>query len=1648
MPRTRRNQKSTASIDGDMSFGSAADIPITMQPTTAAPASVTLSQDQLSAMFEMFARTQAEANMQVIERVDRLIASSTPTHSEAPSTPTPPPIVNQAGTATPVTPMPTPMPPTPSAAATSTPIICSLPANFTGCTTRFSGSSRNADDLEAFIDAIEIYKECVGMRDDHALRGLPLLLEGQAAIWYVGVKSTVTSWMDALSKLRSAFGQRRPPYEIYKSLFADEQEEDERADVFVAKKRALIAKLPEGDLSEKVQLDMVFGLLHRNLRKRMQRQSCDSFEKLLEKARTVEESRGEETKKKNIPDASSRQPSTTTSPKSPNNSASAPTSNTPVVTRNQNDGNARAWQQQRDRNSRFSRYTSPAPVVRNSATSSSKEVAAESLPVHSRSVERSAHSPGRSVRFYALETATPQQSQCKHKDRMGINVGSEMSPTITGVPVSSTICENMPAPRAPKGRAYRRRAAAERRAAAAATQAALTAALPSSLTSAACALNDEVCPYDADASMFVSSRVSPTAGSCEYYDVRSQCKKCASDIRVNSRDTKFEYSTVSNPYCGKCMSDALDLSSMSVPCHTKDASRPILEIQVNGIDGTALIDTAAKRCIAGCSLYALLLKQKFPFVVSNMLIKLADGSMQDTTVKLAKVDVDVYKSRLTVPVTFVILPYATNNETLLGIDFITQAGLVLNFSAMTWHLPDTPQIVHQLKCEKARARCIECCSTEFLRDDEGTMLATDERVSLANLLMCYDDVFSEKGECTPYAEHHLDTGDHLPIAVPPYRLTPAKRAVMETEINKMLSDGVIEECESAWASPALLVPKKDGTFRFCVDYRKLNAITKTDSYPLPLIDDLLQYTKKNCYMSTIDLRSGYWQVKLAEQDRDKSAFTCPLGVYRFKVMPFGMCNAPATFQRLIDRFKSGAALKDLTLLCYLDDLILITEGSYSKHLAELQIVFDRLRVFKLRANRAKCMFVRTSVKYLGHIITRDGVSPDPDKVTAISNMRTPSSMKHLKSFLQTCSWFRKFVPGFSKIAQPLTQLTKKDVAWTWGEAQETAFNQLKVLLTTAPILSQPDYNVEFILRTDASNYALGAALLQGESPTDEHPIEYASRLLTPAERNYSTTEREALAVVWAVDKFRGYIDGHRVRVASDHQPLKWLLTLKSPAGRLVRWAMKLQAYDLHLEYTPGKANVIADTLSRPPCEDESRTACGICTVVVETPRWEAPTLREAQLADLDVGKIIKDIEGEEEVANTRWAERGYCMTQGVLYRYSHDEDNEEPQLVIPESLRKEIMVECHDKATAGHGGIDRTLKRIAQRYYFPGMRRFVTEYLKTCIECQRYKPSNVKPAGLLQTPVPAQRFEVLAVDLFGPLPRGSLGERWLLVVEDTASKWVELFPLVEATAEACARALIDEVFLRYGVPRRLISDNGVQFVADVMKHAMAALGVKQNLIPLYHPEANPVERKNRDIKTQLAILVEGHHKEWPEALPAIRFAMNTAVCKSTERTPAYLTFGRELRSPLDARADLRDVTDAVNYVPQITPYLRKLAGALADSKETMERQQDVRKAAKDDKRQEGETYAVGDLVLIKTHALSNASKGVSAKFMPKQDGPYVIVNQVSPTTYILAHQQKPDDVVGKYHVSQLKRYHARDDEQSEVCRPVAPKRKRGRPRKD
>lgn len=968
------------------------------QDSMPSPSPVLMSEDQLSTLLAALSKSQAEANRQLIES-----------------------LLTSHGLGSGST----------SATATASPHDVSTSAstsNLSKCMARFDGASRDPEAVEAFIDSVEIFKECASVPDDIALRGLPMLMQGEAAVWWRGVRKEVSSWPDALKRLRSMYGVPRPAYKVFRDVFSTEQG-DELADSFIVRIRAMLSRLPY-QLPEETRLDMIYGLLHKRIRKRIPRDTVMTIESLIDKSRSVEESL--------IESISPATESVSTTPQS----------------------------------------HKASPIV-------SDEHAVDHAPTRS-NMSRAA--VRRSRASIAAGNAPPVSSSPRIVNKSD---NSESDKKLFCV-----YC---------KSRGHVR----------------------------------DTCVKRSNNNKTVSCYGCGNEGF-----VKSNCPRCKTNV---SPQPKGFYSIscdkFSNLYCND----------------KRSLRRPVLHICIQGQNGTALLDTAAKRSIAGYTLYALLKRLGRKFRAENMSVKLADGSVRNTEVLLTSVNVEL--GSLIVPIEFIIFPDALYNETLLGIDFITKAQLVVDFSNMTWFTAISPQDIHPLSCESPREP-LSCASINLLRDDEGRCLTESERMRLAEVLGEYADIFEEVGEPTPFAEHRIDTGDHPPIAVPPYRLTPAKKEIMRAELDQMLAADVIEECESAWSAPCVLVPKSNGTYRFCVDYRKLNAVTKTDTYPMPRIDELLQFTNKGCVMTSLDLRNGYWQVTTL--DRDKTAFVTPFGTYRFKRMPFGLKNAPATFQRLIDRFRSGASLRDVTVLAYLDDLLVISD-SFDKHLSDLRAVFDRLRVFKLRANRDKCVFARERVKYLGHVISREGISPDDDKVRAVLEMKEPSNLQQLRTFLQTCSWFRKFIPDFAKVSEPLTRLTRKSQTWIWGSEQASAFESLKRLLTTAPILIQPDYSKPFILRTDASNFALGACLLQGESPSAERPIEYASRLLTSAERNYSTTEREALAVVWAVERFRGYIDGHQVCVRSDHQPLKWLFSLKSPSGRLVRWALKLQAYNLQLE---------------------------------------------------------------------------------------------------------------------------------------------------------------------------------------------------------------------------------------------------------------------------------------------------------------------------------------------------------------------------------------------------------------------------------------------------------------------------------------------------
>lgn len=997
-------------------------------------------------------------------------------------------------------------------------------------------------------------------------------------------------------------------------------------------------------------------------------------------------------------------------------------------------------------------------------------------------------------------------------------------------------------------------------------------------------------------------------------------------------------------------------------------SRPLVSIDICGSHGLALIDTAAMISIASKSLFNVLRKNKIVFEPKNITIKLADDSVKTISVPMCQVPI-ILKQR-SFATTIVALPDATH--TLLGIDFLVKAGIVVDFYNRTWRFADSnivfPLIHENKNINSSRSdmtnhsEIIKISSIEVLRSDEGTNLSTEERHRVEDMLAQNHITFAPGGAPTTYIEHHINTGTSRPISVPPYSMTPIKREILTGELNKMLDDDIIEECESPWSAPVVLVPKPNGSHRLCIDYRKLNAVTISDRYPMPKIDDLLHLAKRSLYMSTTDLRSGYWQVPVREEDRDKTAFISPFGLFRFKRMPFGLKNAPSTFQRLIDRLRNS--LPDIVILAYLDDLIIIST-SFEEHLADIERLFKQLNKYNLRANRDKCVFFRTSVKFLGHIIAENGIHPNPDKISAISKMIPPKNLSHLKTFLATCSWYRKFVPNFAEKSSILSALTKKNAPWNWNLEHQTAFEVLKNALTTSPVLQQVDYGKPFILRTDASNYAVGAVLLQKTEDGDEKPIEYASRLLTQAERNYSTSEREALAVVWALKKYQGYLDGAEVTLGTDHQPLRWLMTLRSPSGRLARWALLIQSFNLNIEYIPGKANVVADYLSRPPTDD----ALEMYSFQVTMPINNISDIREKQLNDPDLKKIINCFEAIDHTDLRNWTDRGYLMNSGILYRYIPDQDNEEAQLVLPETMRGDILKAYHAEPTAGHYGVEKTYMKIANHYFWPGMRRNIENFIKNCLECQKYKPTNLKPAGLLRTPIMLQRMEKISIDLIGPLTKSITGHQWVLVIEDTTTRWTELFALISATSENCAKVLLNEWLLRYGLPRKLVSDNGPQFISSIMQHVTDILGIQQQLTPVYHPQANPVERRNRDIKTQLAILVGNHHENWSIYLPSIRFAMNSTTCSSTGFSPAYFTFGRELRCLSDVINDFRTIVENENFIPEITPYLSKMKDTFVQAREINERQQDKRKMYADQKRRDFH-FNVSDRVLIKTHTLS------------------------------------------------------------------------------
>lgn len=880
--------------------------------------------------------------------------------------------------------------------------------------------------------------------------------------------------------------------------------------------------------------------------------------------------------------------------------------------------------------------------------------------------------------------------------------------------------------------------------------------------------------------------------------------------------------------------------------------------------------------------------------------------------------------------------------------------------------------------------CLEKCLDEKLNH-----LPATERGLVKATLMEFQGVLAHSDDqplrCTSAVKHVIRTGDAAPVYKKAYRVPYHQKAVLDGLIKDQLDKGIIVPSQSDWASPVVLVPKKspDGTpkLRFCVDYRGLNAVTTPDVYPLPNITETLD-SLGGCQMfTTLDLRSGYHQIQVDEESRPKTAFNVPGGHYEYQRMPFGLSTAPATFQRLMDSVLMG--LKGEKCLVYLDDIILFSKDLPS-HLDAIREVFAKLQNVNLTVQLSKCNFVVDEVNYLGHVITKKGVEPDPSKISAVRDFPVPKTVKDVRSFLGLAGYYRRFIDGFAAMGKPLFELTKQGQEFVWTTQCQEAFDQLKHRLITAPVLVYPDFSKPFTLATDASTFALGAVLSQ-EIDGQEHPVAYCSRTLFPAEKNYSTTERELLSLVWSTKYFRCYLLGRPFKVITDHAALKWMLSLKDPSSRLMRWSLRLAEFEFSVEHKPGKKHTNADGLSR-----------AVHAVKQEVlPVVDLEVLRARQRED-------PVVQGLKQAKNFRMS------PEKVLYRLCSGEK----KIVVPSSLVQEMIRLNHDLPTTGHAGVAKTLDRVKQQFWWKGMEKDVMEYVRTCRSCsQRTNYGKAKaPLGDLFNE-PLEPFEVLAADIVGPLPTSESRNVYILSVMDHFSRYCEFIPLPDQTAESVARALVQRVITKFGVPKSLVTDQGANFTSDLIKSLCKFLHVRKIQTTGFHPQSNGrLERVHATVVRMLSHFVNRHQTNWDEYLPYVTMAYNSQVHESTGYSPYELVFGRRMEVPKEADLTITDDKDIFdNHIEALREKLKTAYEATASQKA---------KARGRNERQYNEKatevkYEVGQYVLL--HVPSIGRHRVK-KLSRLWKGPYQIVRVNSPLNVVLRIRKR--EVV--VHVNRIK----------------------------
>ena len=869
-------------------------------------------------------------------------------------------------------------------------------------------------------------------------------------------------------------------------------------------------------------------------------------------------------------------------------------------------------------------------------------------------------------------------------------------------------------------------------------------------------------------------------------------------------------------------------------------------------------------------------------------------------------------------------------------------------------------------------------------------------VKVPIIYLDYKEVFNEKN-CNVLPPHRVYDfeinlkNNSILFYGPLYPLTELERDELKKQLKELLDKGFIRKSTSPAGAPVLFVRKKDGTLRLVIDYRKLNEMTIRNSYPLPLISELLDRVKGAKVFTKLDLKSAYNLVRIKEGDEYKTAFRTRYGHFEFLVMPFGLKNAPATFQHFINDVLSEYL--DDFVISYIDD-ILIYSKTIEEHHIHVRRVLKKLLENNLYVKLEKCEFDKSETTFLGYVISKDGLKMDKEKVKAILDWPIPTNVKEVQSFIGLCNYYRLFIKDFAKIANPIHKLTRKNVQFIWGKEQQKAFDKLKQLFTSAPILRNPDSNKPFIVETDASNFAVGAVLSQ-EFDGKLHPIAFLSKSLTKCQRNYQIYDKELLAIKVALEEWRHYLEGarHQFIIYTDHKNLTFPRKPEMLSQRQIRWYEFLSRFDFKLIYRTGKKSGKPDLLSRRSDHlfVNLRTVSKCCLKISNK---SDDSLINSILSALKSDELFTNIKSFldnnssssapiKNINKVKIDDEGFLLFDNLIY--------------VPKSLRTRVLELHHDSISAGHFGIKKTSELISRNFWWPKLSKDVTNFVRSCEICCRNKIPRHKPYGLLSPlSTPNKPWSDIAMDFIVDLPK-SRDLTCIMVVVDRLTKMAHFIPFrCLPTAAIAADAFLTYIFRLHGLPESIISDRGSQFTSSFWNRLCSLYDIEHSLSTANHPQTDgQTERVNAILEQYLRCFINERQNNWADLLPFAEFSYNNSLQQSINQTPFFANYGFNPKAHPEIPSNKRP-NRAEKRVTEINENINLLKKNLNKAKETY-------KKYADQKRMNPPSFNVGDKVwLLKGINLKNRKKKLSNQMI----GPFKILRKVSNLAYELELPKK------------------------------------------